>query len=92
MNIIVLDDFKEPEVSKFAPFSINHASFEIKVGLFSNLDRIKLCCSRANIDIDKIYLVVRTELEELIQERYPDCIVVPVFDFDFDLFESMQSL
>ena len=40
MNITVYD-FNIKNVSQFLPYSINHASFELKVGLFSNFERIK---------------------------------------------------
>ena len=81
MNITIYD-FNVENVNQFLPFSINHASFELKVGLFSNFERIKLYCLKNNIEIDQIYLVVRKEIEELIKEKYPECIVNPPSDFN----------
>tara|TARA_B110000438_G_scaffold269931_1_gene286696 strand:+ start:152 stop:1204 length:1053 start_codon:yes stop_codon:yes gene_type:complete len=62
MNIIVCDN----KYTLF-PFSINHASFEMKIGMFTNLDRIQMLCD----DNDKIYLEVNPEIEEIIKEKYP---------------------
>jgi len=61
MNIIV-----NGKTSKLLPFSINHASFEMKVGMFTNLERIVLLCD----ENDKIYLEVASDIEEIIKEKY----------------------
>ena len=63
MNIIV---FEDKHVDSLFPFCINHASFELKVGLFSNLERIKNLYKNS-----KITLLVRKEIEDLIKFRYP---------------------
>ena len=76
MSIAIYDIDKSKE-KNFSPFCINHASFEIKVGLLSNFDRIKKTCIQNNINIEKIYLIVRQDIEGIIQERYPECIVNP---------------
>ena len=55
MNIIV-----NGKTSKLLPFSINHASFEMKVGIFTNLERIISLCDGN----DKIYLEVDSDVEE----------------------------
>ena len=68
MNIIV---FEDSSVKDLYPFTINHASFEIKVGRLSNIERI-LGCISIN---DKVFLYVRDEIEELVKDRYPSLIV-----------------
>ena len=69
-NIIIFEDFN---TSNLKPFSINHASFELKCGIYSNLDRIINC-----VDDDVNYfLIVREDLKELIQERFPRYVVNP---------------
>ncbi len=70
MNIIIYED---DNIKKLEPFSINHASFEIKCGVYSNLKRIINCFSNQ----DNFYLLVRDELKELIQERFPTFTVNP---------------
>ena len=55
------------------PFTINHASFEVRWGAFSMLDRMR---NSMNED-DNIILVVRDELKEIISEKYSDCSVNP---------------
>ena len=37
MNIII---FEDSNINNLKPFSINHASFELKCGIYSNLERI----------------------------------------------------
>tara|TARA_B100000676_G_scaffold136787_1_gene135561 strand:+ start:74 stop:1252 length:1179 start_codon:yes stop_codon:yes gene_type:complete len=68
-NIIIYED---SNFENLAPFSINHASFELKCGIFSNLDRIIKHYNNA-----KIILIVRDELKDLINERYPDYEINP---------------
>ncbi len=70
MNIII---FEDSNTNNLKPFSINHASFEIKCGLYSNLERI---INNFNSD-DSFYLIVRDELKDLVQERFPRCTVNP---------------
>jgi len=68
-NIIIYED---SNFENLAPFSINHASFELKCGIFSNLDRIIKHYNNSNI-----ILIVRQELENLIKERYSNHEVNP---------------
>ena len=68
-NIIIYED---SNFENLAPFSINHASFELKCGIFSNLDRIIKYYNNSNI-----ILIVRQELEDLIKERYSNHEVNP---------------
>ena len=70
MNIIIFEDYN---IKYLQPFSINHASFELKCGTFTNLDRIINSFSENN----KFYLIVRDEIKELIQEKFPKHIVNP---------------
>ena len=70
MNIIIFEDHN---VDNLKPFSINHASCEVKCGVYSNLERI---INTFN-DEANFYLIVRDELKELIQERFPRYTVNP---------------
>ena len=75
MNIVI---FEDKNFNNLYPFSINHSPFEIRVGVYKNLDRI-LNIVNSVFDDYKIHLIVRGELEDLIKERYPNCIVNPGF-------------
>ena len=72
MNIIV---FEDSNANNLKPFSINHASFELKCGLYSNLERI---INVFNNDDINFYLIVRNELKEIIQEKFPSYTVNPI--------------
>ena len=61
MNIIIFEDHN---IQNLRPFSINHASFELKCGIYSNIDRIISIFPQAS----NYYLIVRDELKDLIQE------------------------
>ena len=54
MNIII---FENNHTNLLEPFSINHASFELRVGGLTNLDRIKHLYKE-----DNIILIVREEM------------------------------
>ena len=70
MNYIVFEDLKS---NNLKPFSLNHASFEMRCGMHRNIDRIiRLLCPE-----DKLYLIVRTELEEIIREKFTHAIINP---------------
>ena len=69
MNIIV---FEDNSINLLDPFSINHASFELRAGGLTNLERIKHLYSK-----DKIILIVRKEIEEIIKERFSDYTINP---------------
>ena len=56
MNIII---FEDSNTEYLKPFSINHCSFELKCGIYSNLERIIKSTDKDN----SIYLIVRTELK-----------------------------
>tara|TARA_B100000029_G_scaffold148056_1_gene143230 strand:+ start:1327 stop:2511 length:1185 start_codon:yes stop_codon:yes gene_type:complete len=70
MNIIV---FEDQNIKDLAPFSINHSSFELKCGIYSNLDRI---INSFNAD-HNYYLIVRDEIKDLVQEKFPRYVVNP---------------
>tara|TARA_Y100001970_G_scaffold3812_1_gene4370 strand:+ start:3600 stop:4787 length:1188 start_codon:yes stop_codon:yes gene_type:complete len=72
MNVII---FEDSNTYNLEPFSINHASFELKCGLYSNLDRIINIFNNNDVNF---YLIVRNELKELIQERFPRYTVNPI--------------
>ena len=63
----------EYKPDNFYPFSINHATFEVRAGAFSILDRIE---HKMDSD-DQIILIVRDAIEELVSERYPHLTVNP---------------
>ena len=60
MNIAIYDIEKKNQHHLY-PFSVNHASFEIKVGLYTNFERIKKVCRQEKININpsKTYLIAR---------------------------------
>ena len=70
MNYIVYEDLK---VDNLNPFSLNHASFEIRCGVYSNIERVFNLLSPE----DKLYLVVRKDIENIVRERFPQLIVNP---------------
>jgi len=70
MNIIIFEDYN---IKSLNPFSINHASFELKCGTYTNLERIINSFPENN----KFYLIVRDEIKDLIQEKFPKYIVNP---------------
>ena len=70
MNYIIFEDL---ESNNLKPFSLNHASFEMRCGLHSNIERINNIIDSE----DKLYLIVRTDIEDLIREKFNNCIVNP---------------
>ncbi|MBC8311815.1 MAG: hypothetical protein H8E72_05880 [Candidatus Marinimicrobia bacterium] len=70
MNYILFEDHQK---NNLAPFTINHASFEIRCGAFTNIERVK----RLMDDGDKLYLIVQPDYCPIIRERYPEFIVNP---------------
>ena len=71
MNLIIYEDYLTEQIK---PFSINHAIFEIKAGLYSNLERF--INSFPNY---KIYLVVRDEIEDVVRYKFPQFTTNPKF-------------
>ena len=70
MNIII---FEDSNINCLQPFSINHCSFELKCGIYSNLERIIKSIDKEH----SIHLIVRSEFKELIQDRFPRYTVNP---------------
>lgn len=63
----------EHKPENFYPFSLNHAVFEIRSGAFSHLERIQSSIG----DKDKLILIVRDSIKDIISDRYPNLIVNP---------------
>ena len=74
MNIIIFEDKK---YKLLYPFTINHATFEMRIGVFSNLARIIKIVEDYHSDEINIFLQVRDEIKSLVQERFPDMKVNP---------------
>ena len=70
MNYIIFEDL---ESNNLKPFSLNHASFEMRCGLHSNIERINNIIDSE----DKLYLIVIADIEDLIREKFNNCIVNP---------------
>ena len=70
MNVIIFEDFNTDNLK---PFSINHVSFELKCGIYSNLERI-INSFDGNVNY---YFIVRDELKELVQEKFPRYMINP---------------
>lgn len=69
MKLIIFEDHLTKNLE---PFSLNHATFEIKTGLFSNLDRFV-----DSFPKHEIYLIVRDEIKDIIKFRFPEYDVNP---------------
>ena len=69
MKLIIFEDYLTENLK---PFSFNHAVFEIKTGLFSNLDRFVDSFSEY-----EIYLIVRDEIKDVIKFRFPNYNINP---------------
>ncbi len=69
MNIIIFEDnfYKD-----LFPFTYNHASFEVKTGMHTNIERFIKSFSSYNLIV-----IVRDEIKELTKERFKDIIVNP---------------
>ncbi|MBT5078072.1 MAG: hypothetical protein HN820_06215 [Candidatus Marinimicrobia bacterium] len=70
MNYILFEDYQKDNL---APFTINHASFEVRCGAFTNIERVKWLMN----EDDKLSLIVQPELCAIIRERYPEYVVNP---------------
>lgn len=70
MNYILFEDLK---VDDLRPFSLNHTSFELRCGMYTNIQRVLNIIDPP----DKLYLIVRPELENITRERYPNLIINP---------------
>ena len=70
MNYILFEDYQK---NNLAPFTINHASFEVRCGAFTNIERVKSLMDES----DKLCLIVQPEFCAIIRERYPEYVVNP---------------
>ena len=52
MNYIL---FEDQQKNNLAPFTINHASFEVRCGAFTNIERVKGLMNEG----DKLYLIIK---------------------------------
>ena len=67
--------FEDNNYSSLFPLNLNRTSFELRCGAFTNLERIENLLSPD----DTVQLVVRDELVPLVQERFPNIAINPVF-------------
>ena len=71
MNIIIFEDKSD---GFFAPFSINHSPSEIRIGAFTNFDRMKTLYPDS-----RFILIVSDILKDITKERFPECEINPAF-------------
>ena len=71
MNYIIFEDQNSAFLN---PFSLTHPVFELRCGVYTNLERI---IKNVKND-DKIILIVREELKDLVEYKYPGYEVNPV--------------
>ena len=65
--------FEDQNYKSLFPLNLNRASFELRCGAFTNLERIENLLSSD----DTVQLVVRDELVPLAMERFPNFIINP---------------
>ena len=70
MNYII---FEDNNCYLLKPFIDLHPSFDLRVGVFTNIQRIKNLISKD----DTIQLYVRERIKKIVKERYPDITVNP---------------
>ena len=70
MNYII---FEDNNYDLLRPFTDLHASFDLRIGILTNIERVKHLIS----ENDKIQLYVRTSIKKLIEEKYPNYLVNP---------------
>ena len=99
MNIIIYDN---KNLERLKPFSVNHSPIELRLGAFTNFNRIK---NAFNKD-DNLILIVREEIENLIKEKFSEYSVNPdivprgiclnssaiISDNDINLINEKQNL
>ena len=70
---MIVTIFEDKDSKSLYPLNQLRASFELRCGAFTNLERVLNC-----LDInDEIQLLVRSEIKEIIKERYPNTVVNP---------------
>ena len=70
---MIITVFEDKEYNSLFPLNLNRASFELRCGAFTNLERIENLLQSD----DSVQLIVRDELKPLIQERYPKYSINP---------------
>ena len=73
MSSIVI--YEGDSYKNFYPFTINHATFEIRVGAWTILDLIK--CDQSTKGDNPIILIVRDSIKDIVAQRYPYANVNP---------------
>ena len=71
---MIVTIFEDQDSHKLYPINQLRASFELRCGAFTNMERIQ---KNMNIN-DEVQLLVRNEIKDIIQERYPHITVNPV--------------
>ena len=69
MNLIL---FESNNIKGLLPFSFNHSPLELRVGAFTNFQRIERLYKDRNIIV-----IVRDNLKDVIQDRFPDLLINP---------------
>ena len=69
MNIIIFEDTLKESLK---PFSINHSPVELRVGAFTNIERILNLFPNSNI-----FLYVRESISDILKKKYPNFIINP---------------
>lgn len=64
MNYIL---FEDQNTKLLDPFSLTHPIFELRCGIFNNLQRVINCLKKDDV----ITFIVREEIEELVKFKYP---------------------
>ena len=70
---MIITIFEDQDYKSLFPLNLNRASFELRCGAFTNLERIQNLLGPE----DSIQLIVREELIPLTKERYPTISVNP---------------
>ena len=71
-NVIIYEDV---DCNLLEPFCLNHATFEIRIGAYKNIDRI-IKFFENDASNTNFILAVRDEIKELIKLRYPEFEVI----------------
>ena len=64
--------FEDNTFEQFYPFTLNHATFELRCHGLTMLDWIKF-----DNNMDDVILIVRDSIKNIVAERYPDAVINP---------------
>ena len=67
MNLIL---FESNNLDGLLPFSFNHSPLELRVGAFTNLERIQRLYKAK-----EIIVIVRDNMKGIIQDRFPNLLI-----------------